>query len=162
MKFLRTFFVSFFLLTSTALAVPTHFDFKSLPPHLLQGKAPNFATAKLVIVDFWASWCTPCLASLPFYDEMNKKYQDRGVVFLSLSADEDRKDAEKFLKKVSFSFPAYWDEGRKITRYLQLESIPVLLAVAPDGKILGRERGYTEKKKKEFPGKLEAWLKKAQ
>ncbi|HRO68295.1 MAG TPA: TlpA disulfide reductase family protein [Pseudobdellovibrionaceae bacterium] len=142
-----------------ASANPTSFALKNLPSKKLRGDIPDLSKANLILIDFWASWCTPCLASLPFYDELQKKYQDRGVVFLSLSEDDSVEDAEKLLKKVHFSFPALWDEGRKVANQLKIESIPVLVVLDRTGKIISVERGFTEKKKKALPGQIEVWLK---
>ncbi|MBX3040996.1 MAG: TlpA family protein disulfide reductase [Bdellovibrionaceae bacterium] len=147
-------------LSITALATPpTSFPLKDLPTTTLRGTMPDLAKANLILLDFWASWCTPCLASLPFYDQLQKKYQDQGVVFIGLSEDDTIEDAQKLLKKVSFSFPAVWDQKRKIANQLKIEAIPVLVVLDRDGKIISYERGFTEKKKKALPGQIEKWLK---
>lgn len=138
---------------------PTHFAWSDIPTKPLRGKAPDLTKARLVIVDFWATWCTPCLAALPFYEELHQKYQNQGVVFLSFSEDESPAEAQKLLQKIPFSFPAYWDEGKKLASKLKLESIPVLFILDSKGKILSVERGFSDKKKKDLPQKIESLLK---
>lgn len=143
----------------TAHADPVSFSIKDLPTGTLRGEVPDLSKANLIFLDFWASWCTPCLASLPFYDQLQKKYKDQGVVFIGLSEDDSIEDAQKLLKKVPFSFAALWDEKRKVANQLKIESIPVLVVLDRHGKIISIERGFTEKKKAALPGQIDAWLK---
>jgi cytochrome c biogenesis protein CcmG/thiol:disulfide interchange protein DsbE len=92
--------VAFALTTITSVslaAVP-----KSAPNVTLQG--PDGATVqlaaykgKVVLIDFWASWCPPCKVSFPALDSLYRDYQSRGVEVLAVNLDERRRDADAFL-----------------------------------------------------------------
>jgi len=73
---------------------------------------------KVVVVDFWASWCGPCREELPLLDKLYKKYQAQGLVVVGVSVDKDRENVEKFLGKLPLSFPIVHDVDHGIsTRY---------------------------------------------
>ncbi|MBX2986664.1 MAG: TlpA family protein disulfide reductase [Bdellovibrionaceae bacterium] len=130
-----------------------------VPTQVLRGEKPEASPrVKLVLLDFWASWCEPCRQSLPFYDELQRKYAAKGVLFIAVSADEQEKEAREFLKNVKFSFPAVWDKDRHLVNKLQLQAIPALVAMKADGEVLGTERGFTVQKRRALPGKIDAWL----
>lgn len=156
MKFLAVVLLSF-LSFGKDVSVTT----KEWPTVPLQGTPVLLGDAqtKLIILDFWASWCGPCRESLPAYSELQKKYSDRGVRFYGISADESVDEAKKFLKEVSFSFPAAWDKDRTLANFLKLEAIPSLVFLSKDGKILDQETGFTEKVKKGLPARIEKLLK---
>ena len=64
---------------------------------------------KVILVDFWATWCEPCRAELPVLVRLEKQWRDRGFVLVTVSADEPEKEAEAraFLGKVGVRGPAY-------------------------------------------------------
>src|SRR5579863_797355 len=59
---------------------------------------------KVVYLDFWASWCKPCRQSFPWMNRMLDMYGDKGLVIIAVNLDEDRKDADRFLKEVPAKF----------------------------------------------------------
>ena len=79
----------------------------------LEGKLPDALKGKVVIVDFWASWCLPCAESFPVLDELQKKYGDKLVV-IGVNVDEKAANMEKFLKKHAVSFTLVRDAGQKL------------------------------------------------
>ncbi|HEY8271611.1 MAG TPA: TlpA disulfide reductase family protein, partial [Pseudobdellovibrionaceae bacterium] len=60
-------------------------------------------TGQFLLLDFWASWCAPCKESLPFYQELQKRYAAEGLQVLALSVDSDVKDASSFIRKNNFT-----------------------------------------------------------
>ena len=62
----------------------------------LEGKLPDALKGKIIVVDFWASWCAPCAKSFPVLDELQKKYADR-VVVLAVNVDEKKSKMDAFL-----------------------------------------------------------------
>jgi len=65
---------------------------------------------RVVILDFWASWCTPCRASMPRLEALRKRYQDKGLVMLGVSLDRRKEDAKRFLTENGYSeLVAMWE-----------------------------------------------------
>lgn len=126
----------------------------------LQGDVIKPGEAKLLVLDFWASWCDPCRESIPFSEELQKKYAARGVRFIGVSADDRIEDARKFIGDVKFQFPAVWDKDRKLSKKLDLDSIPTLVMLDSKGNVLAIESGFTEPRKHEIAAKLDDVLSK--
>jgi thiol-disulfide isomerase/thioredoxin len=88
--------------------------FPELSDFSLEGEMPDLSGAKVVIVDFWASWCGPCKASFPVYDELREEYEDKGLVILAVSVDQNAKAMAQFLKKMKPGFSVVRDADQKL------------------------------------------------
>lgn len=90
---------------------------------------------KLVLVDFWASWCEPCRREMPELEALYKRHQARGLELVGVSMDEARGDAEAFLREVPVSFPMIFDEGQALAKSWSPPKMPTLYVVDPEGKV---------------------------
>ena len=95
---------------------------------------------KPVLLDFWATWCAPCVASLPKLAELNREAAPVGLVMLSVDEDEDAKTATDFLTKNQYTWPNTQDDG-KIGDAFKKMGIPLLVLIDAQGKIVFYEAG---------------------
>ncbi len=98
---------------------------------------------KVVLVDFWATWCGPCRAELPNVIETYKKYHDKGFEIIGVSLDSDRDKLDAFLKKQDgMTWQQFFDGqgwGNELAKKYGVESIPFTVLIGPDGKIIGKD-----------------------
>ena len=131
------------------------------PPALGGPRAPDFELRSLdgknerlgdhfgkdvVLVDFWATYCQPCLVALPHLDELYRRYRDRGFVVLAVAIDEAALGSRVRVEaaKLRLSFPVLLDpETDVVARYNPRSTAPYSVLVGRDGRILSRREGYT-------------------
>lgn len=108
------------------------------------------ADAKVIYVDFWASWCGPCRRSFPWLNHMQAKYGDQGFTVIGVNVDPDRADAQLFLDNYPATFPLVFDpEGELATRYA-LQGMPSSVLLNAQGEELSRHIGFSEKHKDDY------------
>jgi len=96
---------------------------------------------KVVVMDFWATWCGPCRVQHPLYEEVKRRFKDRGdVVFLSINADENRAGVEEFLEKNRWDKRVYYESG--LSAALRISAIPTALIINRRGEIASRMSGF--------------------
>jgi thiol-disulfide isomerase/thioredoxin len=97
---------------------------------------------KVVVVDFWASWCAPCRHSFPWLNDMQTKYGPRGLVVIGVNVDRERGGAEQFLRDTPAGFQLVYDpDGSLATRY-EVPGMPSSYVFSPDGELVGRHIGF--------------------
>lgn len=97
---------------------------------------------KVVLVDFWASWCEPCRQSFPWLNAMQAKYADRGLVVIGVNVDRDRTDADRFLHDVPAEFRIVYDPTGVLASRYDLPGMPVSYVIGPQGDIVGHHIGF--------------------
>ncbi|MGA2117501.1 MAG: TlpA disulfide reductase family protein [Bryobacteraceae bacterium] len=96
---------------------------------------------KVLVLDFWATWCGPCREQHPLYAEVEKRFAaNANVAFLSVNADEDRTLVKPFLSREKWTGPVYFEDG--LAHALAVMSLPTTLIVGKDGKVFSRLTGY--------------------
>ena len=98
---------------------------------------------KVVMLNFFATWCPPCQVEVPDLVAVNKKYAGKDVLIVSLSVDEDSKVVVPFMKKMNMDYPVYM-AGRDITKAFQVSSIPHNVFYAKDGQRVISEPGIAD------------------
>jgi peroxiredoxin len=86
---------------------------------------------KIVVIDFWATWCPPCVAQFPHYDSLKIKFKEKEVVFMSISIDESKARWEKFLKKRNHTDIQLWSGPVKPSYYFTLMDYKTIQRVDP-------------------------------
>jgi thiol-disulfide isomerase/thioredoxin len=96
---------------------------------------------KVLVFDFWATWCRPCRVQQPLYEKVKERFRDRPeVVFLSVNTDEDREAVKPFVEKEKWAGPVYFEDG--LARALEITSIPTTVIIDRHGKAFSRMNGF--------------------
>jgi thiol-disulfide isomerase/thioredoxin len=120
--------------------------FTALSPEGKEIKLSDFH-GKVVVLDFWATWCGPCLASMPEMQKLREQTQDQGVVFLAVNVWDTQFLFKKFVSanpKYTFTFvvdPAGKDAAKSITQAYDIAAIPTTFVIDKDGKVVFRVIG---------------------
>ncbi len=97
---------------------------------------------KVVLLNFWATWCGPCRIEMPQIDRLQKEFKDRGLVALGIS-DEEPSRAREFLARHRISFPTLSDPEQTVAQNYQVDVIPTVLIINREGKIVYHGRGVS-------------------
>lgn len=117
---------------------------------------------KPVVINFWASWCVPCRAEMPFLEKAWNHYQSQGVVFLGVNIMDEEKNAKEFLEFIDISFINLWDPAAEMAEAFSIEGLPTTLFIDREGKIARRHDGsfIGETLEEEFANYVEGILQK--
>jgi thiol-disulfide isomerase/thioredoxin len=96
---------------------------------------------KVVVFDFWATWCVPCREQHPLLERVKQRFRDNpDVVFLSIDTDSDRASVKPFLGEAKWAGPVYFEDG--LSRALKVTSIPTTLVIDKHGRVFSRLDGF--------------------
>jgi thiol-disulfide isomerase/thioredoxin len=96
---------------------------------------------KVIVMNFWATWCGPCLTEMPLFEKTIAKYKnDKNVVFLAITTDEDRELVAPFLKQYKFNLPVAYAEY--LNDHFAVSSIPTTIILDSKGEISFRQAGF--------------------
>ena len=106
---------------------------------------------KLMVIDFWATWCPPCRESLPHLEKIQKEHPEIEVWAINLDAKP--KQAEKFLQQHQLDLRAVFDKGKEAAKLFKVSGMPSMFLVA-GGKVLWSKHGYTTGDMQELKKKI--------
>lgn len=112
-------------------------------PEVPGGKQQSLAAhaGKVVIVDFWATWCEPCKQSFPAYQKLVSQ-MGGDVVVVGISQDDDAKGIPKFLSETGAKFPVVWDDGKGVAKAYDPPTMPTAFVVDKSGIVRFVHVGY--------------------
>ena len=92
---------------------------------------------KVVLLNFWATWCPPCRKEMPDLETLYRQFKDRGLVILAVS-DEDAGKVRPFIAEQKVTYPILLDPGRKVNELFQIEGIPKTFVYDRNGKLVAQ------------------------
>lgn len=117
--------------------------------------------ARVVWVDFWASWCAPCRRSFPWMNEMQEKYSGQGFSVIAVNVDKDRALAEEFLAEYPARFPIHYDPSGTLAAAYDVQAMPSSFLMDADGNILASHYGFRLANVEEYEAKIQAAIESA-
>jgi thiol-disulfide isomerase/thioredoxin len=121
---------------------------EAAPPFSLQTLDGRTVTrdslkGKVVLLDFWATWCAPCLKALPELKDLRQKNAGQPLVIVSVSVDEDKKIVQEFASRNGMDWVQTWDGQMKAVSAFRVDSFPSYVILDSEGRIAYRQKGWS-------------------
>ncbi len=113
---------------------------------------------KVVLVDFWASWCGPCQSAFPALDDMYRSLHERGLEVVAVNLDEKRADADRFLADHPHEMAVVFDPKGKSAEAFGVDGMPTSFVIGRDGRVRFVHVGYTAKTLESYQREIEPLL----
>jgi thiol-disulfide isomerase/thioredoxin len=136
------------LSTGPALAAPKDlkdripdFELVTLDGQTLSSKDLK---GKVVLFDFWGTWCPPCVAALPALRDLGRKSETEPFVLIGIASDADVRTLRAFYSKGKPEWPEVWDEGMRFSGRCGVHGYPTYILINGEGEIVFREQGWSD------------------
>ena len=140
---------------SMATAVQAPLSHEAISHEGIAGMAPDFTRTdisgravhlrgyrgRLVLLNFWATWCEPCLAEIPEFIAWQGKYGASGLQVIGISLDEEAEPVKRAYAKYGLNYPVVIGDAPLAERFGGVLGLPLTLLIGPDGRIVGRYPG---------------------
>ncbi|HKN88476.1 MAG TPA: TlpA disulfide reductase family protein [Nitrospiraceae bacterium] len=112
----------------------------------VEGKALDFSQlrGKVVVLNFWATWCGPCKEEMPALDRLSRRFDPRDVAILTITTEHERTNLQQFMKQLDSTLPVLLDEQRDVSLAFMVRGLPTTVVVAKNGTIVARAVGPRE------------------
>src|SRR5665213_1030581 len=132
---------------ATPFAVPAIAPLSAAPDFTLRTmNGPNMRLqeqrGRVVMVNFWATWCGPCRQEMPQLNRLYEKYHAAGFVLLGVNVDDDQRKAAEVAGKLGVTFPVLLDTDKTVSKLYELSTMPSTVIIDRDGKVRYVHRGY--------------------
>ena len=114
---------------------------------------------QVVLVNFWATWCGPCLQEMPHLNRLHDRYRASGFVLLGVNIDDDPRAATALAIKLGLRFPVLLDTDKKVSRVYDMSAMPATLLIDRDGRVRHIHRGYRDGVEKTYEEQVRSLLK---
>lgn len=98
---------------------------------------------KVVLLDFWATWCGPCLISTPLVQQLYERHEKQGFVVLGMNMDEDASGVYAFANRMGMTYPVLFAGQSPVAARYGLEGLPLFILINKEGKIVRRFDGFS-------------------
>ena len=116
---------------------------------------------KLILINFWATWCGPCIEEMPSLIALSQKYESQGLKVIGLNVDENPEEAlTASITKNKINFDVYIDEGAKVSDAFHVHTLPTSMIVGADSKILFYTQGDEDWMDEVIQNQIQKWLNK--
>jgi thiol-disulfide isomerase/thioredoxin len=106
---------------------------------------------KTVVLDFWGTWCKPCLMATPDLVKLNKKFSEQGVVFIGVAVNDQEDPWTAYIEKNKMDWPQFLDKTRKMATPFGISSYPTYIIIDGEGIVRARHSGYS-------PTQTQGWI----
>ncbi len=113
---------------------------------------------KVVLINFWASWCGPCRQEMPILDGIHKRYEPTGFSVLGVNVESDPKKARKIADRSGLTFPLVLDQDQSVSKAFDVKAMPYTVLVDRDGKVRYIHAGYKPGDENTYIDRLKALL----
>jgi peroxiredoxin len=121
-------------------------------------RAPDFATVdaegnevrldsyagKVVILNFWATWCPPCRLEMPSMEKLYREFKDQGLEIVAVNFMESLEPVQEFIKEQGFTYPILMDKKARIAELYGVMRLPETVLIGRKGNLLGKSTGYKD------------------
>ncbi|MEO0183416.1 MAG: TlpA disulfide reductase family protein [candidate division WOR-3 bacterium] len=112
---------------------------------------------KIILLDFWATWCPPCRRAIPYLCEIYNEYKDKGLIILGISCDQEIEDLRKYLLENEVPYPILIAD-QDIVRKFEVKAIPALFLFDKNHRLVYKEIGFSEEKIEELKRIIESLI----
>jgi peroxiredoxin len=147
--------VSSLVSASTPSVAPTF----TLPSRAGDNVSLEQLRGKVVMLNFWASWCGPCRTEMPLLEQMHKRYSSLGFTLVGVNVEANTADAERWLQETPVSFPVLFDRESKVSKLYDVNAMPSTVFIDRKGNIRYLHRGYKPGDEGEYLNQIRALLK---
>jgi peroxiredoxin len=113
---------------------------------------------KVILINFWASWCGPCRQEMPVLDKLYRHYRPLDFTVLGVNVEQNSDKAKSLLKEVPISFPILFDNENKVSKLYDVKGMPSTVLVDRDGNIRYVHIGYKPGTEAEYQTQIRALI----
>jgi len=113
----------------------------------------------VVLLNFWADWCSDCRDQLPELQQLHERYEQAGLVLLGISLDDDIRHAGDTARDYGATFNLLSDQGGKVSKLYEVDKMPVTVLIDRDGRLRGVYQGYRSRVEQAYVAELKKLLK---
>lgn len=143
------------LVSASSAVAPTF----TLPSRAGDNVSLDQLKGKVVMLNFWASWCGPCRTEMPLLEQMHKRYSSLGFTMVGVNVEANTADAERWLKDTPVSFPVLFDRDSKVSKLYDVNAMPSTVFIDRKGNIRYLHKGYKAGDEGEYLNQIRALLK---